>query len=381
MKFQSFFPILALLLSTTACEKDIAIPKPDPGQDVSYAGHPRHAEYQAALETYHKNTNSPGAILLIHRAGEALWAGAAGHSNLEYGTAMRTNTPFRVGSITKMFVATAVLHLAEQGRLSLDDRLAGRLPKVKGKIPGAEKITIRHLLGHLSGIFDPANESNRYKLDIVNNPERIDEMTIDQLLEEYVYGKKLHFEPGSAYSYSNTNYWLLGQIVEDLTGKPLQQALDELIFTPLAMTDTYLEQRDDRNVARGYADLYGDGKLLDVTRWDRADTDGKAGGGIVSTAVDLKIFMLALMNGEIVSPASVASMKQVQLEGCDNIFCEYGLGLELWRTGAGIGFGHNGSSVGIEANAVFYPETGNLVVIYKNNGNGSDKSLFDNLLK
>jgi D-alanyl-D-alanine carboxypeptidase len=370
-----------LLLSATACEKDIFIPKPDVVDDVSYADHPKHQEYLAQLEAYRKNSNSPGAILLVYRQGEPLWAGAAGKSNLEHQTAMRTNTPFRVGSITKTFVATAVLKLVEQGRLSLDDKLGTHLPKVTGKIPQADQITLRHLLGHLSGIVDPPNESIRYQLDLVDDPERMDDKSIDQLLEEYVYGKPLHFEPGAAYSYSNTNYWLLGQIIESVTGKTIQQVLDEFIFTPLALTGTYLEQRDDRNVARGYTDLYGDGRLLDVSRWDRADTDGKASGGIISTAADLKTFLLALMQGQLISPASLEMMKAVQLQGCDNIFCEYGLGLELWRFGDAIAFGHNGGSVGIEANVIYMPATGNLTVIYKNNGNGSDKGFLEGVLR
>ncbi len=373
--------LFGLALGASACVKDIFIPRPDAASDVSYANHPRHQEYLAQLENYRKNTGSPGAILLVARRNEPLWVGATGQSNLEHRTAMRTNTPFRTGSITKMFVATAILRLVEEGKLELDDPLSEKLPKVKGRIPGAEKITVRHLLSHLSGIFDPPNESTRYKLDLVNDPEAMDKKTIDQLMEEYVYGKPLHFEPGKGYAYSNTNYWLLGQIIESVTGKTVQQVLDQLIFTPLGLTDTYLEQRDDRNVARGYADIYGDGNLLDVSRWDRADTDGKADGGIVSTAVDLMKFIKALMEGDIVSPASVEMMKQVQLENCDNTFCEYGLGLELWRTGAGIGFGHNGSSAGIEANVLYFPETGNMTVVYKNNGNGSDKSFLDGLLQ
>lgn len=370
-----------LLLGATACEKDIFIPQPDVIDDVSYANHPKHQQYLEQLESYRKNTGSPGAILLIQRQGEPLWVGAVGKSNLEHQTDMRTNTPFRVGSITKMFVAAAVLRFVEQGRLSLDDQLGARLPKVVGKIPQSDKITIRHLLSHLSGIVDPPNESKRYQLELVDNPERMDDKSIDQLLEDYVYGKPLHFQPGTAYSYSNTNFWLLGQIIESVDGKTVQQVLDELIFTPLNLKHTYLEQRDDRNVARGYADIYGDGNLLDVSRWDRADTDGKADGGIISTATDLMTFMSALMQGQIISPASVELMKQVQLPGCDNIFCEYGLGIELWRFGSEIGFGHNGGSVGIEANIIYMPETGNLTVIYKNNGNGSDKSFLDAYLK
>ncbi len=91
--------------------------------------------------------------------------------------------------------------------------------------------------------------------------------------------------------------------------------------------------------------------------------------------------MTALMEGQLLSPASLEEMKKVQLPGCDNIFCEYGLGLELWRTGAGAGFGHNGGSVGIEANIIYLPESGNMTVIYKNNGNGSDKGFLDRLLE
>ncbi len=173
-------------------------PSPTLPKDISYADHPRHAEYQLALETYRHQTNSPGAVLLLQRQGEPLWVGASGSSNVEHQTPMRTNTLIRTGSITKTFVAAAVLRLVEQDNLELEAKLSNLLPKVVGKIPASEKITVQHLLAHLSGIFDPANESLRYKLDIVNDPERIERMSIDEMLEEYVYGEPLHFEPGTA---------------------------------------------------------------------------------------------------------------------------------------------------------------------------------------
>lgn len=369
--------ILLFLLLFTACEKDINIPKPDPATDVSYADHPRNSEYQSALEAYRKATSSPGALMLIHRVGEPLWAGAVGNSNLEHQTPMRTNTPFRCGSFTKVFVATLALQLVEAGQLSLDDPLDDLLPKAKKWLPKTDEITLQHLLAHLSGIYDPTNESNRYRLDLVNDPERIDGMSTDQLMEEYVQDEPLHFEPGTGYAYSNVNYWLLAQIIEQATGKSLQAALEERLFGPLELANTYLEQRDDRNVARGYSDVYGDGHLLDVTRWESAEVDGSAAGGMVTTATDVHRFLLSLMEGEILSPANLELMKQVQLASCNDASCEYGLGLELWRTGAGIGFGHNGSTAGTETNAVFYPESGNLFVIFKNNGNGSDKRFLD----
>lgn len=373
--------LVAFTLLLSACEKEVLIPAPDVFPDVSYADHFRHASYQAALEGYRNATQSPGGLLLVSRREEPLWIGATGVSNLEHQSPLRTNSQFRTGSITKLFVATAVMLLVEDGALQLDDRLTNVLPKVKGKIPAAEQITIRHLLANLSGIFDPTNESTRYKLDLVNAPERMAAMSIDELLEKYVYGKKLHFQPGSNYAYSNVNYWLLGQIITTIYGKPLQAALQDLIFSPLDLRHTYLDKRDDHNVARGYADIYGDGTLMDVTQWERAEVDGNAAGGIISTATDLMIFMRALFQGDIVDLATLEEMKRVQLSTCEDPYCESGLGLELWRTGAGVGFGKNGSIVGTEANVVYYPENGNMFMLFKNNGNGSDKSFLDQIMQ
>lgn len=376
------YPIIFLfLLLFSACEKDITIPKPDPADDISYADHPRHGEYQSALEAYRKSTNSPGALLLVYREGEPLWAGAAGSSNLEHQTPMRTNTPYRTGSFTKVFTATLALLLVEEGKLHLDDKLSTLLPKAKNWIPSTEKISLRQMLGHTSGIYDPTNQSNRYRLDLVNDPGRMDDMTVDQLMEEYVKGKPLNFEPGTAYAYSNVNFWLIGQILEAKKGMPLQSLMKQRLFDPLELTGTYIEERDDRNVARGYADVYGDGHLLDVTRWESAEVDGSAAGGLVTTAHDVHRFLLALMKGEIISPDTLEMMKAIQLADCNDPICEYGMGLEIWRTGAGIGFGHNGSTAGTESNAVYYPATGNLFVLFKNNGNGSDKRFLDEWMK
>lgn len=373
--------LTGMLLLACSCEPEYDLPKPDPGVGTDYSDHPKNAEYAAELSAYQTETSSPGAIMLVNRQGEELWIGATGQSNLEHQTAMRTNTPFRTGSITKMFIATAILQLRERGKLTLNDPLTLHLPGLAGKIPQAEQITVRHLLSHLSGITDPPNESIRYQLDIVNDPAGFGALSTEALLETYVYGKALNFTPGAAYRYSNTNYWLLGLIVENLAQKNLQEALDELIFSPLNLTQTWIEKRDDRNVSRGYADFYGGGNLLDVSAWDRAEGDGKAAGGLISTAADLMTFMKALFGGQLLPLSVVEEMKQIQLSDCNSPDCEYGLGLELWRTTVGTGYGHNGSLIGIEANVLYFPETGNLVVLYKNNGNGSNKQLIDRVME
>jgi len=373
--------ILFSLSIAFACSNEIVVPIPDAVENISYANHPKNIEYQKALDDYRDNSNSPGSIMLVYKPTEDVWIGNSGKSNLEHNKSILTTSQFRTGSVTKMFTAVVILKLVEQGRLSLEDKLSDLLPSVNGKIPQAEKITVRHLLAHLSGIIDPPNESLRYQADIINNPIAMYTMTLDETLVTYVYGKDLNFTPGSSYSYSNTNYWLLGTIAEAITGKSLQPLMDELIFTPLQLTNTYIEKRDDRNVTRGYADLYGNRVLLDVSLWDKAEGDGEADGGLISTAEDLFKFMDGLFGGKLISASTLDEMKKIQLPTCNTPYCEYGLGLEIWRTDAGTAYGHNGGLVGIEANVLYYENNGGISVLYKNNGNGSDKSWLDQIMK
>jgi D-alanyl-D-alanine carboxypeptidase len=364
-----------------ACSNEIIIPIPNAGNNISYANHPKNSEYQKAIDDYRSATNSPGSILLVYKPTEDLWIGNSGKANLAYGTDIYTSSQFRTGSVTKMLTAVVILKLVEQGKFSLEDKLADLLPTVNGKIPETEKITVRHLLGHLSGITDPPNESMRYPTEIINNPTGMYAMSLSEIMETYVYGKNLNFPPGTNYSYSNTNYWLLGNIAERITGKSLQLLMDEMIFTPLQLDNTYIEKRDDSNVTRGYADLYNNGILMDVTLWDKAEGDGEADGGLISTAEDLYKFMEGLFGGELVSDSTLEEMKKIQLATCTSPDCEYGLGLEIWRTNAGIAYGHNGSLAGIEANVLYYENNKGIVVLYKNNGNGSDKSWVDQIMK
>lgn len=374
--------ILILLTAAivVSCNK-MPIDKPDTIGNVTYSDHPKHNLYQPALETYNRNTNSPGSIMLVKKNNENLWIGSTGFANLEFNTAMRTNHQFRAGSITKMFTAVIILQLVNEGKLLLDAKLSNYVPALSRYIDDNSSVTIRHMLAHLSGITDPPNESLQYQADILNHPAEMAKMTVEEKLRKYVSGKKLKFEPGTSYSYSNTNYWLLGAIAEELAGKPLETLFRERIYTPLNMNNTYLEVRNDRNVVRSYADLYNNGRLIDVTIFDRAEGDAEADGGLISTAEDLYKFMTGLFNARLLPAALVSEMKRKQLASCNSTECEYGLGLEIWRTSAGIAYGHNGSLLGIEANVLYYPDTNSVTVIFKNNGNGSVKDFLSDLVK
>jgi D-alanyl-D-alanine carboxypeptidase len=375
---KTFIIVIAAALAVS-CTK-LPIDKPDTIQDVSYSNHPKHSLYQTSLEDYKNNTGSPGSIMLIKRNTENLWIGSTGFANLEYKTPMLTNQQFRTGSITKMFTAVIILQLVNEGKLTLDSKLSNYIPSLAEYIDKNHEISIRYLLSHLSGIYDPSNESLAYQSDILNHPQIMAAMSVEEKMKKYVARKKLKFEPGSAYAYSNTNYWLLGAIAEELTGKKLETLFRERIYIPLGMNNTYLQVKDDRNVARGYADLYSNGQLIDVTIFDRAEGDSEADGGLISTAEDLYKFMNGLFSTQLLPAAMVEEMKRKQLASCNTPECEYGLGIEIWRTKAGLAYGHNGALLGNEANALYYPDKNAVTVLYKNNGNGSTKDFLEELV-
>ncbi len=366
---------------TLSCENSLDNPSPNPIEGRSFSNHPKNELYTKQLQKYIQDNNAPGGVMLIDCNGEDLWIGAVGSSNLAHKTDFQVDTPFRTGSITKMFVAVLTMQLVERGELRLEDLLTDLHPQAAAGIPQSDRITLQHLLAHQSGIFDPPRESITYQAAILDDPEFMYNSSMMFLYQRWVFGRGLHFEPGTAYSYSNTNYWLLGDILEIVTGKNLQQLMKEEIFEPLEMNSSWIERRENNSVARGYAELYGGRTLFDMTQFDRAEGDGKADGGLVSTANDLQKFLKGLFGGALVRHETLAEMQRIQTKGCDDPYCEYGLGLEVWFTDAGRAFGHNGALVGIEASVLWYENTGNIFVLFKNNGNYSDKSWADNLMK
>jgi D-alanyl-D-alanine carboxypeptidase len=319
--------------------------------------------------------------MLIKSAADGLWVGATGKSNLAHDTDMKGTERFRVGSITKTFTATVILKLREQGKLSLDDKLADWLPQTKGRIPQAERITLRHLLTHTSGIRNVGDDHIPFQLALLNRPADADMTQPDEMLERYVYGKPLGFDPGTDYAYSNTGFTLLGMVAEKAGGQSLQQQMHELIFAPLGMHDTYLEKRNDPGVVRGYYDLYGNGKLLDVSAWEKAYDDGSAAGGLITTATDLLKFSDALFGRRLLSEQSLSEMiTSVRLPSCPEGDCEYGYGLETWQFKAARGQGHVGGVIGIDAIWFYFPEKQTTIILYTNKGLPSDKIIIERLL-
>jgi len=381
MKTYSFRWLL-VLTSLAACQPSLTIP-PTPAAGLpDYSRHPKKALYQRELDQFRKNHGAPGGILLVKTEAHGLWVGASGQANLEHGTAMRGTERILVGSITKTLTATVLLKLHEQGRLRLSDKLADWLPQTKDRIPGYDRITLRHLLTHTSGVRNVGEDNIPFQLALVNRPADTDMSRPETILQRFIYGKPLDFEPGTRYYYSNTGYLLLGMVAEKAGGKPLKALFQEFILGPAGMIDSYLEKRNDERVVRTYFDLYGDGKLIDVGDWERAYDDGSAEGGLITTVTDLLKFSEALFGGRLLRESSLNEMKQTaRLPTCPNGDCEYGLGLSTWAFTVGNSFGHNGGVIGIDANWFYFPDKKATVITFLNKGIPTDKRIIDRLLQ
>lgn len=241
----------------------------------------------------------PGGILHVHGATLGTWTGVAGLGRLAPDVPMHAIDRFRAGSIAKPFVSVAVLQLVERGRLSLDARLTSVLPlSVVGRFPTAADISVRMLLSHRSGIPDwltPAVND-----EIAHHPDKI--WTVAEILEIAAAQPPL-FPPGTSYSYSNTNYNLLGLIIERVTGRSWRDQITRRVIDPLDLKRTTLPAPGDRFLTGAYAHGYGqvDGRTVDMTDIDPSMAGAAGGGALVTTVQDLTGFLDSLLAGHLFS--------------------------------------------------------------------------------
>jgi D-alanyl-D-alanine carboxypeptidase len=219
----------------------------------------------------------PGAVVAVQRAGRKPWTVAQGVANLETRAPMRTDEHVRIGSVTKAFVTTAVLQLAQERRLSLEDPIS----RYVARVPNGDRITLRELGNMTSGIADFfANQ--QFSIEYLTG----ETFTPDHMLE-LGFALPPLFAPDTAWAYSNTNTVLLGRVIERITGQPLTVALQRRIFTPLGLHGTSLPSASalPRPFPNGYTNQTINGRLGDATF--ATPTATWAAGGIVSTVADL----------------------------------------------------------------------------------------------
>jgi len=269
-----------------------------------------------------------------------------------------------VGSITKTFVTAAVLDLAEDGVLSIDDPLADWLPDY----PRAGQMTLRHLLSHTSGIFNYFEHPAYNKLVFGTNDAR--SWAPQEILDNFVSAP--YFEPGAGYHYSNTNFVLLGMVIEQQTGQPLGALLRQRFFTPLGLFSTYFQGDGPPPSTSAHGYLYRSGafrQISDATDYRptaSAAAVAWAAGSIVASSSDIARWADALYGGNLLEPESLAQMIDYTYYPKAND--TYGLGT---RTRVYLGermFGHTGSLRGYVASMWYYPEADLTVVVLLNRG-------------
>ncbi|MFG6093669.1 serine hydrolase [Leptothoe sp. ISB3NOV94-8A] len=334
------------------------------------------ATLQAALES----SEAPGANLHIITGDGSVWNGAAGLANLENGTPMPADAAMDIGSITKPMVAVITLQLMQEGKLSLDDTLGQWLPNTIGKIEHSETITLRQLLNHSSGIPDFLDDD--FAAAILSDPHHI--WQPEDFLQ-LAYGEPGNFTPGERYSYSNTNYTLLGLIIEAATSDSLGGQLRSRLFEPLGMdaSSVVYDNEMTDNVLRGYVDIQeidpsAESQLVPVFFHPTAQGFGE--GGVISSVADLARFSEALHNGELLTPNAFNLMQQESLVVEEGDRDRYGLGLELRDTPGGPLLGHNGGFPGAGSFMYFLPEQQLTIVTIENQEETSGQP-FINLFK
>jgi CubicO group peptidase (beta-lactamase class C family) len=237
-----------------------------------------------------------------------VWQGFVGLNNRETSMPVDENSLFVIASTTKPMVATVVLQLVDEGKLKLTDTVSQWVPDLAKDIPNSDRVTIRELLGHRSGIRDYLTEPQFAEDGF--NPALLSREYSGKDLLAYIQDKTALAEPGQAFSYSNSNYLLLGEIVEKATGTNLASQLRSRIFEPLGMNQSFYaaqESVNERYLTRGYTDLNGDGQ---IDMLNRSFVLGGADGAVISTAADTAKFAQALFQGELLAPKTLQMMIQ-----------------------------------------------------------------------
>lgn len=333
----------------------------------------RQQQLQAHLDRYLTEHNLPGGLLWI-RTPRSVWVGTAGVQDLTTQKPLQASDRFRIGSITKLFVAVVVLQLVQQGRLGLDDRLQQWLPAdLIRSLPQGDRLTVRQLLSHTSGLAD-VRDSPAFEVQLQAQPQHL--WTLGEMLA-YAVAQPPQTHPGE-FHYANTNYLLLQKLIEVRTGQPLAIALRERLFAPLGLDDTALETTPQLNLVSGYGNWDSDNVPDNFSRINEAYGFGDS--GLVSTAADLDRFAQALwVQNCLLPPDLQALMLQPQsgiIPDPDGAI-GYGLGVTTWETPWGRAIGHGGRFGGFVTLMLHISNYQLTMIVMLNNENGDPRELAD----
>ncbi len=335
--------------ATTVVEPTVSIPPRTSSSTVAEDPAPVGEADPALAAAFDElvTTVDGGAVAAVRVADGPLQILAAGTD--PDGIPVKADDVVRVGSISKVFTSVLVLTFVEDGELDLD----ARLDSILTETPVGGDVTIRQLLSHRSGIPNYTENAGFFSA-VLQRPSRA--VSPDDVLG-FVDDSDPLFDPGDRYSYSNTNFVLLGQVIETLAGATLNEVLSERITAPLGLTRTSFDVGDRTDVLGGVTAVSASGTAsFDYTS---VASSAWAAGSLVTTAEELAVFATALFDGALLDEELVVAMRQPIDDGA-----EYGLGL---HEGSDFGIGHGGAILGFNSMLQLDPATGDLLLVVVNN--------------
>ncbi|MCB1024193.1 MAG: beta-lactamase family protein [Acidobacteria bacterium] len=320
---------------------------------------PLRQKLQANLDTWHSSAKFAGATIGVCLADGECFAIATGSSDLESKTPMKPGDLMLAGSVGKTYAAAVAMQLLHEKKMNLDDKIEKYLGQEKwfSRLPNSKDITIRHLMSHTSGLIR-YEFKDQFTKDLTANPDKV--WTPTELIS-YLFDEKAPFEAGKGWDYSDTNFIVLGMIMEKVTGKKYYDLAKERVLKPLKLKNTYPQDRRKlKGLIQGYA---GDDNPFGGK--DRVLENGKfiinpqfewTGGGIMTNAEDLARWTKYMYEGKAFPPEMLTEM----LKGVDAPMLgkdtKYGLGVIIRPTRLGITYGHSGFFPGYMTDIMYFPK-------------------------
>jgi len=340
-------PLLLPLALATALLAPATAPAAPPAAKAEVA---RYA--QTLLDENYRN-DAPGAVVLIAHGDEVLFRGARGQADLDKHLPLTADGLFEIGSVSKQFAAAGLLKLVEAGKVSLDDPLS----KYVKDYPNGDHITVRELLNHTSGVKSYTGISGYMMGPLIQR-----DLTTAQLIDVFK-NEPVDFAPGTAYSYNNSGYVLVGAVIEAASGQPWHRYLEQTLFKPLGLTHTGYgaDPAIARQQVHGYSNEAGQ-----VARARQLSmTQPHAAGALVSTVDDLLKWNRALHEGKVLKTASYRQM--ITPEGkaaADGAHYGYGIGRATLRGHDQLA--HGGGIFGFTSYLTYLPDDDLSVVVLQN---------------
>ena len=328
---------------------------------------------QLKLHEWHKAGSFPGATLGVVLANGESFSLAVGFSDRRAKTPMKPTDRMLAGSVGKTFAAATALQLIKEGKIGLDDKIEKYLGREEwfSRLPNAKEITVRQLMNHTSGLVR-YEFKEQFTKDLTANPEKVWKPAE---LVAYLFDEKPPFEAGKGWDYSDTNYIVLGMIIEKVTGRNFYDEANRRLIQPLKLTDTIPQDGPVlKGVVQGYA---GPNNPFGGT--DEMIVNGKfainpqfewTGGGYASTAHDLARWAKMMYEGKAFAPELLPQVVEGVPAPMLGRESKYGLGVIIRKTPAGTSYGHSGFFPGYMTDMMYFPEHKAAVAVQVNTSVG-----------